>query len=36
MSNAIQDAIQAAISGQKSVKEALDDAFAIIEPLLSE
>ena len=34
MSNAIQDAMQAAISGQSTVKEALDKAADIITPLL--
>jgi multiple sugar transport system substrate-binding protein len=36
MSNAIQDAMQAAISGQSSVKDALDKAAGIITPLLPE
>jgi multiple sugar transport system substrate-binding protein len=36
MSSAIQDALQAAISGEASVKEALDRAHATIEPLLPE
>ena len=34
MSNAIQDAMQAAISGQSTVKDALDKAASIITPLL--
>jgi multiple sugar transport system substrate-binding protein len=34
MSNAIQDAIQAAVSGQSSVKDALDAANETIQPLL--
>jgi multiple sugar transport system substrate-binding protein len=34
MSNALQDAIQAALTGAKSVQAALDDAAAIITPLL--
>jgi multiple sugar transport system substrate-binding protein len=34
MSNALQDAIQAALTGTKSVQQALDDAAAIITPLL--
>jgi len=34
MSNAIQDAMQAALTGQSSVKDALDQAAAIITPLL--
>jgi multiple sugar transport system substrate-binding protein len=34
MSNAVQDAMQAAISGQRTVQEALDAAAAIITPLL--
>ena len=36
MSNAVQDAMQAAISGQSTVQEALDAAAAIITPLLPE
>lgn len=36
MSNAIQDAMQAAISGQSTVKDALDKAAEIITPLLPE
>jgi multiple sugar transport system substrate-binding protein len=34
MSNALQDALQAAITGQSSVKDALDKAQTIITPLL--
>jgi len=34
MSNALQDAIQAALTGSKSVQDALDGAAAIITPLL--
>jgi multiple sugar transport system substrate-binding protein len=34
MSNAVQDAMQAAISGQSTVQEALDTAAALITPLL--
>lgn len=34
MSNALQDAMQAALTGQSSVKDALDKAAAIITPLL--
>jgi multiple sugar transport system substrate-binding protein len=34
MSNALQDAIQAAVTGQSSVKDALDKAAKIITPLL--
>jgi multiple sugar transport system substrate-binding protein len=36
MSNAIQDAIQAAVTGESSVEEALDTAADIITPLLPE
>lgn len=35
MSNALQDAIQAALTGSSSVKDALDKAAAIITPLLA-
>lgn len=34
MSNALQDAMQAALTGQLSVKDALDNAAAIISPLI--
>jgi multiple sugar transport system substrate-binding protein len=36
MSSAIQDALQAAITGESSVKDALDGAFEVIQPLLPE
>jgi multiple sugar transport system substrate-binding protein len=36
MSNALQDAIQAALTGASSVKDALDKAASIITPLLSQ